>query len=267
VWSLLDLVSNGVEEAYRAYQSASDTLSRRQGQAFLAGLMSLPTGEEQTAEYARRLHFDPAGVFLCAVAEGHVPGQARMIDGVVIEQPDRTVFFVQPQHNDPAAAEGALAESVGRLGVSAVGVGAVGAGLSGALDSLRCAERAHRVAQARDEAVLFRRDWFACVTCDAADVLRPLVAPLVAELSASEEALATVAAMIRSGGNVTATARELHVHANTVAYRLERLRKLTNVDLRDPCGMLDAHLALMLVGHGAPVTAPTPAPASTPAPA
>ena len=250
VWTLLDRVSTGVEEAYRAYQSASDTMSRRQGLAFLSGVMALPLGEDSTAEHARRLRFDPAGPFLCAVAEGHVPAQARLFDGVLVEQPDRTVVFVQPPQ-DPESAEEVLAETVQRLGVSAAGIGIVGGGLAGAQSSLRCAERAHRVAAARNEIVLFRRNWFAAIACEAGDLLSPLIEPLASELAASDEAMATVRAMIDHGGNLTAAARELHVHANTVSYRLDRLRKLSGVDLRSPSGMLDAHLALMLVGRAA----------------
>lgn len=46
--------------------------------------------------------------------------------------------------------------------------------------------------------------------------------------------------------NVGLTAKTLHVHANTVAYRLRRIEQLLDVDLRDPQALLHVQLALMI---------------------
>jgi len=48
--------------------------------------------------------------------------------------------------------------------------------------------------------------------------------------------------------NVAVTARSLHVHPNTVAYRLRRVEELLGVDLSDPQAMLHLQLALMIEG-------------------
>ena len=45
---------------------------------------------------------------------------------------------------------------------------------------------------------------------------------------------------------VSATAAEMHVHQNTVAYRLRRVEELLGVDLADPQAMLHLQLALMV---------------------
>jgi sugar diacid utilization regulator len=46
--------------------------------------------------------------------------------------------------------------------------------------------------------------------------------------------------------NVSVTAKALHVHANTVAYRLRRVEELLDIDLSDPEAMLHMQLALMI---------------------
>ncbi|HEV7726623.1 MAG: Sugar diacid utilization regulator [Modestobacter sp.] len=46
--------------------------------------------------------------------------------------------------------------------------------------------------------------------------------------------------------NVSLAARELHVHPNTVAYRLRRVEELVGLDLSDPQAMLHVQLALMI---------------------
>jgi DNA-binding PucR family transcriptional regulator len=48
--------------------------------------------------------------------------------------------------------------------------------------------------------------------------------------------------------NVSVTAKALHVHPNTVAYRLRRIEELLDVDLSDPQAMLHLQLALMIEG-------------------
>ncbi len=45
---------------------------------------------------------------------------------------------------------------------------------------------------------------------------------------------------------VSDTAKALHVHANTVAYRLRRVEELLGIDLSDPEAMLHMQLALMI---------------------
>jgi sugar diacid utilization regulator len=48
--------------------------------------------------------------------------------------------------------------------------------------------------------------------------------------------------------NVSVTAKALHVHPNTVAYRLRRVEELLSIDLSDPQAMLHLQLALMIEG-------------------
>jgi sugar diacid utilization regulator len=52
-----------------------------------------------------------------------------------------------------------------------------------------------------------------------------------------------VLAYIEAGGNLNAAARSLHLHRNTMFYKLERVSRLLRVDLRDPDAMFTIWLA------------------------
>ena len=70
----------------------------------------------------------------------------------------------------------------------------------------------------------------------------------MAFLRTSEEGRETLAALVATSGNLTAAARELHLHANSVAYRLARLEESCGLEVRTRDGLLRARLALELVG-------------------
>lgn len=57
--------------------------------------------------------------------------------------------------------------------------------------------------------------------------------------------LRTLEAYLQSGGSAARTAGLLHVHVNTVYYRLERLREILGDALDDPRKALDLHVALL----------------------
>jgi hypothetical protein len=61
--------------------------------------------------------------------------------------------------------------------------------------------------------------------------------------------LRTARCVLDNGGDVTISARELHVHRTTVYYRLERIEALTGVNLRLAAGRDDLHLALRLAAY------------------
>jgi DNA-binding PucR family transcriptional regulator len=57
---------------------------------------------------------------------------------------------------------------------------------------------------------------------------------------------ATLRSFMANRCNVSVTAKALHVHPNTVAYRLRRVEELLEIDLSDPQAMLHLQLALMI---------------------
>jgi lambda repressor-like predicted transcriptional regulator len=79
----------------------------------------------------------------------------------------------------------------------------------------------------------------------ARDVAESALAPLAAETDLSRERLgSTLDAWLRHRGRTEAVARALHVHPQTVRYRLTRLRELFGSRLDDPDGRFELELAL-----------------------
>jgi hypothetical protein len=79
----------------------------------------------------------------------------------------------------------------------------------------------------------------------ARDVVRRALAPLEAETEPSRDRLrATLDAWLRHRGRTEAVARALHVHPQTVRYRMARLRDLFGARLEDPDARFELELAL-----------------------
>ena len=79
----------------------------------------------------------------------------------------------------------------------------------------------------------------------ARDVAESALAPLEAETELSRERLgSTLDAWLRHRGRTEAVASALHVHPQTVRYRLARLRELFGNRLDDPDGRFELELAL-----------------------
>jgi lambda repressor-like predicted transcriptional regulator len=79
----------------------------------------------------------------------------------------------------------------------------------------------------------------------ARDVADSALAPLAAETELSRERLgSTLDAWLRHRGRTEAVAKALHVHPQTVRYRLARLRELFGSRLDEPDGRFELELAL-----------------------
>jgi|GEM_PF-3025354 len=66
-------------------------------------------------------------------------------------------------------------------------------------------------------------------------VVREILAPLLNQSPRrSQQAIHTLRVYLDTGRNITKTAEHLHLHRNSVHYRIERIRELLNVDLDDP---------------------------------
>jgi len=79
----------------------------------------------------------------------------------------------------------------------------------------------------------------------AADVAQSALAPLAGETGLSRERLTvTLDAWLRHRGRTEAVARALHVHPQTVRYRLGRLRELLGGRMEDPDARFELELAL-----------------------
>jgi DNA-binding PucR family transcriptional regulator len=85
------------------------------------------------------------------------------------------------------------------------------------------------------------------------ELARVRLAPLAGLTAAAAERLeATLLSWLRQQGNVPSIARELHVHPQTVRYRLARLRECLGGALDEPDARFELELALR--GKAAVVT-------------
>jgi hypothetical protein len=67
------------------------------------------------------------------------------------------------------------------------------------------------------------------------DLLDPRIKDLVDYDNSHDQALvASLQAFLLTTGDVNSAAESLHVHPNTLRYRIRRIRELTDLDLRDP---------------------------------
>lgn len=64
-----------------------------------------------------------------------------------------------------------------------------------------------------------------------------------------EEALSTVNQFFEHNLNISETARQLYIHRNTLVYRLEKIQKMTGLDVRHFDDALTFKIALMVANH------------------
>ena len=64
-----------------------------------------------------------------------------------------------------------------------------------------------------------------------------------------EETLTTVNQFFENSLNISETARQLYIHRNTLVYRLEKLQKLTGLDVRVFDDAMTFKIALMVASH------------------
>ncbi len=69
---------------------------------------------------------------------------------------------------------------------------------------------------------------------------------LAEENPQNNEFIATLEAFFEEHGNLTRTAKRLHVHRNTLLYRMERIKEISGLDLNNPETRLAVHLALRI---------------------
>jgi len=113
-----------------------------------------------------------------------------------------------------------------------VRLGLVRAGLAGAETSISDAERALVVAEQGGRATPFEDAWLRASLVDSRDRLLPLFTEVRRVAGEQPQLAETVLAFADCGLSLAHTADALHIHANTVAYRLGQWHKLTGTDPR-----------------------------------
>jgi len=75
---------------------------------------------------------------------------------------------------------------------------------------------------------------------------RETLGELADESQSNEDFILTLETFFEEHGNLSQTANRLHVHRNTLLYRMERIGQLGGFDLENPETRLAVHLALKI---------------------
>ncbi len=168
----------------------------------------------------------------------HQVGEAlAAVPSLVSERDGAVVVLAQAS---PEALEPALAGTRAGLGRPVSGLGAV-------CESLRDAELALQRAAPGGEIVAFEQfDLGTLLLSEAApERLEPKVAALVAVLREQPLLHEALVSYFGHDLDVGATAADLHLHPNSLRYRLTRIEQLLDCSLKHPATIAELHIALL----------------------
>jgi hypothetical protein len=216
-----------VEAVSRGFQSqAADNRSARE-RATHQLVMLLESGEtsgDRVCSLAAGLGFDPDGSFVAV--HGHPPGGPA-------ECPDA----------DPLPGTRLIqsAEVAAALGPPAPGerwgIGAERPRLSGARRSITDAKLAHAALPDRGGRLDFTGSWSLCLPHAHREAIDPLIDAAREVARARPHLLEAVVAFADARFSVSAAARALMIHPNTLSYRLDQWHKHTRLDPRSVSGL------------------------------
>ncbi|MEV8633621.1 helix-turn-helix domain-containing protein [Streptosporangium sp. NPDC051023] len=151
------------------------------------------------------------------------------------------------------ADEEAVAAVLGEADLTSVAVGLRRTGPYAARESLTDARAAAALAAGRAGLWRFAVLWPLVITASAGERLEPLLAPAVTIAREYPHLAEAVGAFADRGLSVSAAARRLNVHPNTLSYRLERWQDLTGTDVRTVSGLTISRTAVEIAaGSPAP---------------
>lgn len=253
LWSIIDELSGSVTDAYR---DAVAERARSNAQTRNAMLDVLLRGDNDSRlwESAATLRLPRQGTFVVVAARPPRPGveaiphaedalRARGIQSAWRVEVDVHVgVAVLTQRNGIDRLCGHLADlSAGPVGLSKV---------YESLDATPAALRQARLAAAAGaDLVRFEQVPIPILLASAPDaaagVAQAILGPVLAlPAGECEVLLGTLATWFADDGATSNSAERLHVHRNTVRYRLRRIEELTGRSLTRPTGIAELHLAL-----------------------
>ncbi|WP_405451567.1 helix-turn-helix domain-containing protein [Streptomyces achromogenes] len=248
-WTWVQHSSSAAAEAYGAAVRAADATLLRLTHQFLDGLVTAAPAGVDLEQLAAALTFDPAGEFqaLCSPAEDwpdermmelrhhRWPGTLRcatrgnLMITLVQDIPPHAVVEAARRHNPDAS----------------FGIGLPRTGLPGAAMSMADARAALPLADP-GQVRYFADHWLLATLAPTAQRFAVLLEPRREVARQHPELAETVLRFAENGFSLSSTARVLHVHPNTVKYRLQRWRQLTDWDVRTWQGLSSTIIALGL---------------------
>jgi hypothetical protein len=277
LWFIIDELSGEVTDAYRETVGERARLNEHARSAMLDVLLrgDLSDGA-RLWECASTLRLPHQGTFVVVAARPPRPG-AESIPHAEDALRSRGVPSVWRVEVDSHVGVLVLSERVGierlcallaDLTSGPVGLSEPYIGLEQTPAALRQARLAYAAAgpsgESGDELVRYERVPIAVLIASAPDAAHTVAQTILGAVLAlpdpeCELLLGTLRLWFAEDGATSNAAARLHVHRNTVRYRLRRLEELTGRSLTRPTGLAELHLALeatrILKLHGAPVPA------------
>jgi hypothetical protein len=217
-----------------------------------------PEQRSASSAIAVRLHLDPAGDFVGIVwrpdsdladLTGHrnlstLPSQLAAEVVIRAVAGGRLEMITQSERVPAIIARGvAEGKLEGRWGVGLARPGLIGAG-----ESLGDARLAFSCSSPGRPISTFEHDWYEAVVLAERARFDVLIAPAVAVARANPHLAETVMAFAAADMSIAATVPVVHVHANSVTYRLDRWSRLTGFETRSFEGLSRSVIACRLAG-------------------
>jgi len=254
-FSWVRIMTSAASDAYSEELRRSQVLQANLRFRFLDALAADP-GSDLAAGLATSLGYRTGGRFqaLCLPSEDWPADRVERLQRRLAVLPGNLLctargadVVVLGQHSDAEA----VLDVVRRVGDEPVraGVGLRRSGMSGAATSISDAEAALDWARSRRTTVSYEQDWLVIGLAREAARLEPLFAEAVRTAASDPHLAETVRAFARGGLSIADAARELHLHPNSVAYRLQRWHERTGWNPRTGDGLLASLVALRLYPH------------------
>lgn len=213
-------------------------------------LLDDPRGYVEATLVASRLGFDPSGEFvgfLWLSGDGDPGASHEAASSLRSESIDLAVraagegrFEMVAQADD---AELLVSQISQRLRGGCLGIGLPRRGLRGASWSISDARMALAATSPKRTVVRFAGEWLEALALAQGPRIRQLLQGVV-DVAASQPHLAdTVVAFAESDMSIAATGQAVHLHPNSVTYRLERWGRLTGLNPRRFEGLAQSLIA------------------------
>ncbi len=250
IFAYIDEVSAESVEGYAREQAASAGERQRARRALVRALVVEAVDESEAQDAASAAEWElPRRLAVLAGDHRDAERLALLVgEGAIAARIDDLVCVLVPDPQAPGRRERLARALAGRLAALGPTVAGAQAPLSWAR-AARCARLARAGVLAPDR-LLFADEELGSLALFAdpgllAELARRRLEPLAGETPASRARLeATLLSWLRWQGSVAAVAAELHVHTQTVRYRLARLRECFGVQLDQPDARFELELAL-----------------------
>lgn len=276
-WQWVHAISDALSSAHAATVRALEARAIASRQRFVELLVSGDLDGTEAGRLATSLGFELTGEFLVSVIRGatddldavelqraveDVPGrhvvvargpllvvvtQETTVHGDLTVHDDGGVHEVAQEPGPAVAATGLRTAAIGRSLVpeAGIGIGARRRGLHGARASLRDAEEALAITEGATT-TRFDEVWLWATLRVVGERLGPLLAPGTEVATTHPHLAEAVHAFAEAGFSLSEASRHLELHANTVAYRLDRWQELTGWDPKSFAGLVRSVASLRL---------------------